>query len=166
MADIERIPPLRWHLRRGPFLAGALLLAACAGPQSALVPAGRDAERIGHLFTVMTIGALVVWVAVVGLAIYAIRARVAHTERAANLLIIGGGVAVPVVVLGALLAYGLPVLPDVLTLPPEGSLRIHVTGKQWWWRVQYMTREGVVETANELRLPVGERVELQLTSPM
>jgi cytochrome c oxidase subunit 2 len=53
----------------------------------------------------------------------------------------------------------------VLTPAPEGSVRIHVTGKQWWWRVQYMTEQGVIETANELRLPVNQRVELQLTSP-
>jgi cytochrome c oxidase subunit II len=69
------------------------------------------------------------------------------------------------VVLGALLAYGLPVLPAMLAPAPEGSLRIHVTGKQWWWRVQYMTAEGTVETANELRLPVGQRIALQLSSP-
>jgi cytochrome c oxidase subunit 2 len=40
-----------------------------------------------------------------------------------------------------------------------------VVGKQWWWRVQYVTPQGLVETANELRLPVGERVEVELSSP-
>jgi cytochrome c oxidase subunit 2 len=138
--------------------------AACDGPQSALVTAGRDAEQIARLFTVMTAGALIVWVAVVGLAVYAIRTPGSHSERAAKLLIIGGGVALPTVVLGTLLAYGLPVLPAILALPSDGDLRIHVTGKQWWWRVQYMTANGVVETANEIRLPVGRRVELQLAS--
>ncbi|MGH9372863.1 MAG: cytochrome c oxidase subunit II, partial [Vicinamibacterales bacterium] len=34
-----------------------------------------------------------------------------------------------------------------------------------WWRVQYRTPDGLIETANELRLPVGERVELELASP-
>lgn len=138
--------------------------AACDGPQSALVTAGRDAEQIDRLFTVMTAGALIVWAAVVALAVYAIRTPGSHSQRAADLLIIGGGVALPTVVLGALLAYGLPVLPAILALPSDGDLRIHVTGKQWWWRVQYMTANGVVETANEIRLPVGRRVELQLAS--
>jgi cytochrome c oxidase subunit 2 len=69
------------------------------------------------------------------------------------------------VVLAALLAYGLPAIPAVLTLAPEGGLVIHVTGKQWWWRVQYETPNGLIETANELYLPVGRRVQLQLTSP-
>jgi cytochrome c oxidase subunit 2 len=134
--------------------------------QSALITAGRDAEQIAQLFYVMMVGALLVWAAVVAAAIYAIRVnRGAHTERDANLFIIGGGVALPTVVLGALLWYGLPVLPQVMALAPPDALRIHVTGKQWWWRVQYVTPDGFVETANELRLPVGQRVELQLASP-
>ena len=134
--------------------------------QSALITAGRDAEQIAGLFTVMMTGAVIVWVIVVAAAIYAIRVnRGAHTERDANLFIIGGGVALPTVVLGALLWYGLPVLPQVMALAPDDGIRIHVTGKQWWWRVQYDTPGGFVETANELRLPVGQRVELHLTSP-
>jgi cytochrome c oxidase subunit 2 len=161
-----------------------LLLAigalGCNGPQSALATAGRDAERLLHLFVVMSVGALIVWVAVVGVAVYAIRVRreqsdaatgsaspraASRDERGANLLILGGGVALPTVVLAALLLYGLPALPAVLTPAPAGNLRILVTGKQWWWRIQYMTGGGIVESANELRLPVGERVELQLASP-
>jgi cytochrome c oxidase subunit 2 len=119
-------------------LAIALFVAGCDGPQSALVTAGRDAERIAHLFTVMAIGAAIVWLAVVAVAVYAIRVGEEHSERAANYLIIGGGVALPTLVLAALLLYGLPVLPQILAPGPEDSLRIHVTGKQWWWRVQYM----------------------------
>lgn len=148
------------------FFVGTLAVAsACGGPQSALVSAGRDAERIGHLFTAMSIGVVLVWAAVVGIAVYAIRARQEHSERAANLLILGGGVALPTVALAALLIYGLPALPAAFALPEDGRIRIHVTGKQWWWRVQYITVDGVVETANELHLPVGERVEVQLSSP-
>jgi len=140
--------------------------AACDGIQSALVPAGRDAERIARLFGVMTLGAAIVWIAVVAVAVYAVRRRrERHSHREVNYLVVGGGVALPTVVLGALLLYGLPVLPAVLAPAPDGALRVHITGKQWWWRVQYVTSAGVVETANELRLPVGQRIELQLSSP-
>jgi cytochrome c oxidase subunit 2 len=142
------------------------VLSNCAGRQSALDVAGRDAALLAHLFNVMMAGAAVVWAGVVAAAIYAIRVnRGTHTERDANLFIIGGGVALPTVALAALLGYGLPMLPRVMALAPPGAVRIHVTGKQWWWRVQYATPEGFVETANELRLPVGQRVELQLSSP-
>ena len=137
----------------------------CGGPQSALVTAGRDAAHIADLFTVMTIGTLIVWAAVVGIAIYTIRVRESHSRRAANLLIIGGGVVAPTVTLGALIAYGMPLVPTVLSSPPEAGLSVHVTAKQWWWRIQYRNPGGLVETANELRLPVGQRIELQLSSP-
>jgi cytochrome c oxidase subunit II len=143
----------------------AAVAIACDGPQSSLTPAGRDAEHIARLFTVMTVGAIIVWLAVVIVAVYAIRVRRPHSDRAASVLIVGGGVALPTVVLAALLAYGLPMLPTVLALPAPSDLIIHVTGKQWWWRIQYVSAVGTVETANELRLPVGRRVELQLTSP-
>jgi cytochrome c oxidase subunit 2 len=123
-------------------------MAARNMPQSALATAGRDAERIADLFLVMTAGAVIVWVAVVALAVYAIRARNTYSERAGNLLVVGGGVILPTVVLAALLAYGLPVLPEILTPAPEGDLHIEVTGKQWWWRVRYVGHQGVVETAN------------------
>jgi cytochrome c oxidase subunit 2 len=131
---------------------------------SALFTAGRDAADIAGLFTVMAIGALIVWVAVVAIAIYAIRAGRSHSQRAANWLIIGGGVAAPTLVLGGLIAYGMPLVPTVLAVP-DGARVIHVTGLQWWWRIEYRTAAGLVETANELRLPVGERVEIELASP-
>jgi cytochrome c oxidase subunit II len=135
-------------------------------PLSALVAAGQDAARIGDLFIVMAAGALLVWAGMIAVAIYAVRGeRRAHSHREASLFILGGGVAVPTVVLGGLLAYGLPVLPDVLAPGRTDTLRIHVTGKQWWWRVHYLTPAADVETANEIRLPLGVRVELQLTSP-
>jgi len=146
------------------WLVDLAAVAGIDGPQSALVTAGRDAELIAQLFTVMAVGALVVWAAVVAIAVYVIRVHEPHGERAANLLVLGGGVALPTVVLGALLAYGLPMLPAVLKPAPEGGLRIHVTGKQWWWRVQYVTTHGTVETANEIRLPVGKRIDLRLSS--
>jgi len=146
-------------------LAGlAMAAGACDGPQSALIAAGRDAEHIDGLFRMMTGGALVVWLAVVAIAVYTIRIGESHSQRAANLLILGGGVAAPTVVLGALIVYGMPLVPTVLAIP-EDSLSIRVTAKQWWWRFEYVTPEGPVETANELRLPVGERVALQLSSP-
>jgi cytochrome c oxidase subunit 2 len=73
-------------------------------------------------------------------------------------------VAAPTVVLGVLIAYGMPLVPTVLAIPENGP-SIRVTAKQWWWRFEYLTPEGPVETANELRLPVGERVALELVSP-
>jgi cytochrome c oxidase subunit II len=143
-----------------------LVFAGCGGAQSTLDPAGPAAERIAALFWWMTGGAAIIWLAVVGLTAYSLYASPErHGVRAARFLIVGGGVVFPTVVLAALLAFGLAMLPPLLAPPPEGSLKILVTGEQWWWRIRYLGAEGAsVELANEIRLPVGEPVEFRIES--
>ena len=167
-------PPICRALMESPRLlprscacAGVALISGCSGPQSALDPAGREAEHIANLFWWMTGGAVVVWLGVVALAFYAVRGRKSADEaRQAAMLIIGGGVVVPTVVLAVLLIYGLTMLPPLLAHAPEGSLRIAVSGEQWWWRVRYQPAVGdEVVLANEIRLPVGEPVEFLFDSP-
>jgi cytochrome c oxidase subunit 2 len=165
MAEVHKLPGGRPALSRLLPAACLALLAGCAGPQSALDPAGRTAERISHLFWWMTGVAGIVWIAVVLLAIYAVR-KPAGTDRrsAANKLIFAGAVT-PAVVLCCLLAYGLAMLREVLAPVPEGSLRIRVYGEQWWWRIRYEPPgRQPFELANEVRLPVGQPVEFLLHS--
>lgn len=148
-------------------VACGLLLAACDGPQSALEPAGRAAELIANLFWWMTAGAVLAWITVIALALYAVRVPPeSHSQRRADLLIIGGGAVVPTIVIAVLVIYGLAPIPVLLAPAPEGSLKVTVSGEQWWWRVQYHAAGGdVVVLANEIRLPVGEPVEFRLESP-
>jgi cytochrome c oxidase subunit 2 len=116
----------------------------------------------------MAIGAGIVWLIVVALTIYAMRARPELQRRSVSTLIIGGGAVLPTVVLTGLLAYGLALMPELLAPAPAGSLKIAVSGEQWWWRVRYLSSDAngqAVELANEIRLPVGERVEFHLESP-
>lgn len=131
---------------------------------STLESAGRGAAEVVGLLEIMVGVGIVIWVVVTGLALHATRTRRASwTERSALWLILGGGVLVPLVVLSALLAIGLPSLSRQLRAAPAGALRIQVSGEQWWWRVTY---EGAppIELANELRLPRGQTIELVLTS--
>jgi cytochrome c oxidase subunit 2 len=148
-------------------LAGALTVTGCGGVQSTLAPAGREAEQIADLFWWMTAGSVIVWLVVIGLTVYAVRAgSEARNQRRDRLLIIGGGAVVPTVVLTVLLVYGLYPIPALLAPAPEGSLKIIVSGEQWWWRVRYFPPGGqAFELANEIRLPVGEPVQFQLDSP-
>ncbi|MBI3298220.1 MAG: cytochrome c oxidase subunit II [Elusimicrobia bacterium] len=146
-------------------IACAAWLSGCAGPQSALDPAGRGAERLAELFWWMAGGAAVVWLAVAALAVYAVRGGARRAGGGAQrALIVWGGAVVPTLVLGALLAYGLSILPGLLASAPPGALRISVTGEQWWWRVRYESPGEAVELANEIRLPAGEPVEFTLRS--
>lgn len=143
-----------------------LFLTGCSGPQSTLQPAGVGAERIATLFWWMFAGALVIWVVVMCIAVYAMRIKpVPHSPRQARWLIVGGGAVFPTVILFALLTWGLLLLPPLRDFREPG-LRIAVSGEQWWWRVHYVLESGEsVELANEIRLSVGERVEFTLTSP-
>jgi cytochrome c oxidase subunit 2 len=154
-------------LARAWVAALGLPLAACTGPLSALAPAGAAADAIATLFWWMATGAVLIWLAFVALAVYAVsrRSRVL-SRRTGGMLIIGGGIVFPLVVLTAVLVYGLALLPRLLAPAPGNSLKIAVSGEQWWWRVRYLGPGGSpVELANEVRLPVGEPVELSLASP-
>lgn len=152
------------HLLR---LAPVFLILSCDGPQSALQTAGSAAERIAGIFWWMTGFGFAIWIAVIVLAVWAVRTPPPSNHRPlSNYLIVGAGAIFPTVALTALLVYGLAPLPSLIAPAPEGSLRILVSGEQWWWRVRYEPpgREPVV-LANEIRLPVGEPVEFHLDSP-
>lgn len=144
-----------------------LLFTGCSGVQSALDPAGREAELMSNMFWLMTAGAIVIWLALIVLALWSVRTPPeSNTRRRSRLIIIGGGAVFPTLVLTALLIYGLKPIPALLAPAPEGSLKIAVTGEQWWWRVRYLQPNGPeVVLANEIRLPVGEPVEFRLDSP-
>lgn len=152
------------------FVAAVLALSSCGGVQSTLVPAGREAERIAALFWWMTAGALLVWAAIISIALHYFRrsSRLSvaqRNHRRDRTLIIGGGVLVPTIALTGLLVYGLAMLPGAVSRAPDGSLVVEVFGEQWWWRVRYAHPSGrLVELANELRLPVGRPVQLRLHS--
>ncbi len=160
----------------------AVGVSGCTGAHSVLVPAGVEADIIARLFSVMAVGAVLVWAGVVGIALYAGVLRPhPHRRSTTRWLILGGGVITPTVVLGALLLYGLVLMPQLREPAPHDGLRIAVSGEQWWWRVRYLPGAGAdneattlanevtlakeITLANEIWLPVGERVEFILTSP-
>ena len=139
----------------------------CSGPQSALAPAGSGAHWIANIFWVMTAAALVIWIVVILLTVYAARREPdARDPQRSDFLIIGGGAIVPTLALALLLIYGLAPIPVLLAPAPPGSRQIEVSGEQWWWRVNYRSNEGdSVALANEIRMPVGAPVEFHLHSP-
>lgn len=147
-------------------LALALCAAGCDGPQSALDPAGRGAEQIAEVFWWMVLASALIWMAFLAVSIYAIHSSHEPAKlKGTNLLILGGGVVFPTIVLSGLLTYGLATLPEHLAEAPPGALRIRVGGEQWWWRVQYRSGgDSAVPLANEIHIPVGEPVELLLES--
>ena len=112
-------------------------------------------------------GAAVVWLVVMGIAVYSMVARRReHEPRRTKLYIIGGGAAFPTIALTVLLVFGLGMMPDLQDHADDSDVRIHVSGEQWWWRVRYELPDGTeLHLANEVVLPVGRRVPLFLESP-
>jgi cytochrome c oxidase subunit 2 len=144
--------------------------SGCSGVQSALDTAGEEAGQVAELFWVMAAACSFIWLAVVVLLIHATRRRRAVVdERAAGRLIFWCGAAIPSALLFLLLAYALWLMPALRPFAQAGepaALRIEVTGEQFWWRVAYHPADGdaPVFSANEIRLPVGERVQFALGS--
>ncbi|MHC1551644.1 cytochrome c oxidase subunit II [Phyllobacterium sp. K27] len=147
---------------------GTLMLGGCAGVQSALDPAGAEAHRIASLSWLLIVGCSVVLLVVCALTALALFGSARWRQRlSGESLVIAGGVIFPLVVLTALLALGFYLMTSgkssILSL--TGRLRVEVVGEQWWWRVTYIDAEGRrTESANEIRLPVGQPVEIHLTS--
>lgn len=141
-----------------------VFLSSCSGVQSALDPAGREAEAVSLLFWVMVAGGGIIWLAVMGALIYASHLKKRrYSEHQASGLILFGGVAFPVTVLAALLAYAVWLMPAMRPWfggEGEGLRRIEVTAEQYWWRVRYLDERGklIRESANEVYMPVDERV--------
>lgn len=135
--------------------------------QSVLSPAGPDAAMLARLSWWLFIGGAVIFVLVALLAIASAGRRRPHRSWSRK-LVIGGGILLPLPVLAALMAWS-GWQSAQLAYPYSGAARIHVTvtAHMWWWEVRYRDtlsgKEAVL--ANELRLPVGERVYLALTTP-
>lgn len=128
--------------------------------QSMLSPAGTGAALAGELGTLMYIVLGLVFAGVIALTAYVVATKPGTVDN--RWWIIGGGVVLPVVVLGVLLVRSFGVSAGLQAEAPTDAQRIRVTGHQWWWDVRYETPGGDVVLANELRLPVGEPVVIEL----
>jgi cytochrome c oxidase subunit 2 len=134
--------------------------------QSALDPAGRESSLIFDIFVGMATGTAIVWLIVIVLFLWCARTRPEPFSRRATKRMIFGGTIIPAIVLCSLLLLTFVTLPALVAPAPDGSLRIAVSGEQWWWRVRYLLENGEsVVLANEIRLPAGAPVEFQLDSP-
>ena len=143
------------------------VLAACAGPQSALDPAGPAAAGIAGIWWAMFCGAIAVWLLVMGLVSWALyRGRntraLAHPQR----LIVGGGLVLPPVLLAGLLIYGSVSSARITGLGQAVDARVDVVASRWRWHFRYLGDDGRVlaESVDVLSMPRGRMVEFHVTS--
>jgi cytochrome c oxidase subunit 2 len=151
-----------------------LALAACAGRQSALDPQGLQSDQIRRTLFIFLIIAAIVWIGVlVALGMGMLRSKrtanrpldlhVPFEERSGR-LILGLGIATAVIVLGlSLVSYA---GQRTVFAKDENALTLKIIGHQWWWEVRYEAdspHQSFV-TANEIRIPTGQPVKLELES--
>jgi cytochrome c oxidase subunit II len=165
----------RW-LQRGLAIAASVpLIAACefSGPQSALDPAGPVAQAQKDIFIWTLWLSVPVMVGVFGVLIYSLlrfRAKGADDEKAiphqthGNTKLEIAWTIVPVILV---VLIAVPTVRTIfateqrVTAGPD-DLAVHAVGYQWWFRFDYVDLG--FTTANELIIPVGQRIVVSLDS--
>ena len=151
-------------------LIGCAMAAACARAPSALAPSGPAADRIATLWWIVLAVCSVLYLVFGGLAAYAVfhrrRATTAESEPTGVRWVVIGGVFVPAAIVTALFLLTLGTLRALATADDRARIVIDVAGELWWWSVRYPGAPGESDaiTANEIHVPVGEPVELRLSS--
>lgn len=149
-------------------------MPAVASIPNVLDPRGPAAADIAVLWWVMFALGTAVFVAVTVLLIVSVvRRRTAPVAEDAlagegfaggsNVLMAVGGITLPAVVVVGLMAATVVTADRVATVGnPEEALVIDVTGHKFWWDVRYPDHD--IRIANEVHIPVGQPVEIRVTS--
>jgi cytochrome c oxidase subunit 2 len=168
-----------------PFLI-ALPLSLGFGPHDALRSGGTQATRIEHLWWMFFWICTVVYVISFAAVLYASFKRrrpgdggsdpaprpdlppePARDRRAST--VVSAAVGLTIVILFTLALSDYVTGRRIHALSDESGekpLNVRITGHQWWWEVQYNdpTPSNILLTSNEIHLPVGRVVDVELNS--
>jgi len=158
----------RWRLAATGLVAAVLVPACSNAPQTVLEPMGEYARKADRLWKLTFIIAVGVFVLVQGLVIAAILKFRAKPGDDSLPVQVHGNPRLEVIwtIIPALILAGIAV-PTVQTIfdvarKPEGALTIEVIGHRWWWEYRYPDER--IVTANELHIPAGQPIHLELTA--
>ncbi|HEX8775635.1 MAG TPA: cytochrome c oxidase subunit II [Pyrinomonadaceae bacterium] len=156
------------------------LLSGCGGVQSALNPVGPQSGRISRLWWLMFYVCTIVFILVIIsilLAVYRARQKPSTTFEAAYITpeegserrvarVVTGAVLLTGIILFVFLVASFRTGRGYYTVQEQQPVSIKVTGHQWWWEIEYEDQmpSNIFKTANEIHIPVGRLVQLQLTS--
>jgi cytochrome c oxidase subunit 2 len=144
-------------------------------PTSYLDSAGPRADAILPLTWYMLIVSVIVCVVIAWVLLRALRGARANGGDAETRAVsveagpsgvhwIRNGLLVSGVPLAVALVWTMVTLAAVSGPPASPALTLDVTGHQWWWEVTYDSPDAsqIFTTANEIHIPVGERVLVRL----
>src|SRR4051812_6266641 len=144
---------LRRRFGQAAGVAGLCLLSGC-GNQSTLTPDSHASQDISSLWWWMLAGSAVVFAVVLALLVFGLlrRQSLERSDRSpiggGTWLVATGGLLAPAVVIVVLFAATLGTLPTTSAASKATSLTVDVTGRQWFWDVEYPGKS--VRTANEV----------------
>jgi cytochrome c oxidase subunit II len=160
-------------LRNACFLLAATGFAAFA-QQRILSPAGPAANELAHLgwfVLLLSLAILVVMWFLIGLVLTrprgSLREHAPADSGGGQHWVIFGGFLFPALTLASMYVYSLKSMADFpLNKGMDGPAQIRVIGHQWWWEVHYLygPLQDHFVTANEIHLPVGATVDIDLDS--
>jgi cytochrome c oxidase subunit II len=149
----------------------SLVLAGCSPehyPQTTLIPRGDFARIADDLLNTTVKWALLVFVLVEGVLIYAIfrfrgkpddpEPHQSHGNTTVEII----WTVIPALILAAIAVPTVRAIFQTNAIPGKDALTIEVVGHQWWWEFRYP--EYNLTTANELHVPVGRTVSLRMGS--
>jgi cytochrome c oxidase subunit II len=153
-------------------LLPALVLAGCGGWQSVIDAHGAPALSLKHLILLIVATCSVVWALVMVVLLLALWRRrmvrnlpLALEPRSQRRMTVAvtGAVIVTVMTISAFTISSF-LTTRQLNAAGGDDLTIKVRGLQWWWGVEYFGSkpDRRFETANEIHIPVGQNVHLQL----
>ena len=165
-------PSARRRLRTPLALAAtASVLAACGdAEQNALDPAGPFAQAPHDLIIPVAVIALVVFVLVQGLIIYSVvKFRTKKDDDGSLPAQVHGNTrleifwtVIPAVILAVIAVPTVQGIFEITGEPEEEFMTVEVIGHRWWFEYYYPDHD--IYTANELVIPVGMPVRLDMTA--
>ena len=151
----------------------AVIAAGCARdtPQNTFDPEGPFSRSVDNLIRPVFMIAAVVFVFVEGLIVYAVfRFRRRGEDDRPEQIHGSTKFELAWTIVPALILVGVGALTVsrifYLDRQYKDSMQVEVIGHQWWWEYNYKDGDGktIVAAANELHIPVGRKVQLNLTS--
>ena len=144
-----------------------LVLSGCSSTAPSAIDArGPAAQEILNLsWLLFILGGIVYFVVMVYLIIALFRRRRSEVidQRKERLGITMGGVIVTVIILLVVFGFSVRVLGNVSAINEPSQVSVRIYAHQWWWQVEYPELD--IVTANEIHIPVGQPVLLDLRSP-
>jgi cytochrome c oxidase subunit 2 len=151
--------------------AAPLILGGCAGWQSALDVHGAAAINLKQLIVLIVVICSIVWTLVIIALIFALCRNRGRPEKASRInpaterrmtITVVSAVIATVLIIGGFTVLSF-FATRTLNVAGNDDLTIKVRGLQWWWGVEYLgSGDQRFETANEIHIPVGRNVRLQL----